>query len=615
MLPIGNRFVPVIKRVFRPRPVVFFVLGAVAVVALSGVGFARTQLALKAVVPNPDVVKVKEPLTVSLNQEVSADLEPSIEPKVEGTWSKEKTFLGATAATFKPKTRFVAGATYKLKLSNLKRIGTGAAIPDVEQTIRTQIPPALVSSTPVTGGPKQSVRPKLSVTLAAPNNDVRQLRATLTPAAALRPISDDDKTFTWEPIEPLKQNVAYTFTVDDSVMPDPKLQRLVSVQFTTVNAPSIVSARTGAHLVPGEPIDIKFDQPMNTNSSSIEFELKGKGSWLNALTYRFVPEQLERGKTYKYKVLKGIDSAIGGVLEEDREFSIATNGAVTGGVSPTGSNIKVGSAIRITFDQPVDHASTQSRFSISPAVQGAFSWSGNTMIFTPAGLGYQTGYSYTVAPGVVPTWGLPSTKAISGSFTTENQVTILNVPLYKQAYGRSCELASLRMLLAYRGIYTSDSALLPKVGYNPRARNGGTWDNPNQMFVGYVDTYSWSQGYGVHAGPIATAAKSFGRNATSHFNVSASFIADAVHAGNPVEFWGHISKPYADSWNTSSGVVQTTTSMHARVVYGVVGPANNPAGFHIQDPWSGTKFYWTTAQLMANMNAVPGVSNQAVVVY
>jgi uncharacterized protein YvpB len=171
------------------------------------------------------------------------------------------------------------------------------------------------------------------------------------------------------------------------------------------------------------------------------------------------------------------------------------------------------------------------------------------------------------------------------------------------------------MLLAYRGIYTTESALLGKVGYNPRARSGGSWDNPNQMFVGYVDTYSWSQGYGVHAGPVANAAKTFGRNATAHFNVSAAFIADAIHAGNPVEFYGHISKPVADSWSTSSGVVQTTTSMHARVAYGVVGPSNNPAGFYIQDPWTGSKFYWSTSQLMANMNAVPGVSNQAVIVY
>jgi uncharacterized protein YvpB len=583
--------------------------------ALSGVGFARTQLALKAALPNADVVKVKEPLTVLLNQEISADLEATIEPAVEGSWSKQQTLLGTTAVTFKPKTRFVAGKTYKLRLDNLKRIGTGAAIPDVERTFKTQTPPKVVSSSPAAGAPKQPVRPKLSLTLDSPNQDVRQLRATLTPAAPLRAISSDDKTFTWEPIGPLKQDVTYTFTVDDTVMPDPKQQRLVSVQFMTVTPPAIVSARSGIHLVPGQPIDIIFDQPMNTSSTAFEFELKGKGSWLNASTYRFVPEQLERGKTYKYKVLAGIDSAVGGVMEADREFSIATNGAVTGTASPGGTGVKVGTAIRITFDQPVDHGSAQSRFSISPALAGSFSWSGNTMTYSPTGMAYETKYTYSVAPGVVPSWGLPSSKAIGGSFTTEAQLAILNVPLYKQAYGRSCELASLRMLLAYRGIHTTDQALLSRVGYNPRARNGGTWDNPNQMFVGYVDTYSWSQGYGVHAGPVANAAKSFGRNATAHFNVSASFIANALYAGNPVEFYGHISTPSADSWNTSSGVVQTTTSMHARVAYGVKGPADNPTGFYIQDPWTGGKFYWSTAQLMANMNAVPGISNQAVIVY
>jgi uncharacterized protein YvpB len=172
------------------------------------------------------------------------------------------------------------------------------------------------------------------------------------------------------------------------------------------------------------------------------------------------------------------------------------------------------------------------------------------------------------------------------------------------------------MLLAYRGIYVTDYDILQRIGYTPRARDQSTnsWENPNVQFVGYLDTFSWSQGYGVHAGPVAAAAVSYGRSATASFGVSAAFISASIHAGDPVEFWGHIGPPQADSWNTPSGVVATTTSMHARVVYGVMGSAAAPTAFYIHDPGLGNSFVWSPAQLMANMNAVPGVSNQAVVV-
>jgi hypothetical protein len=48
---------------------------------------------------------------------------------------------------------------------------------------------------------------------------------------------------------------------------------------------------------------------------------------------------------------------------------------------------------------------------------------------------------------------------------------------------------------------------------------------------------------------------------------------------------------------------------------GVVGSAANPLGFYVNDPWKGTNSFWSASDLMANMNVVPGVSNQAVVVY
>ena len=53
--------------------------------------------------------------------------------------------------------------------------------------------------------------------------------------------------------------------------------------------------------------------------------------------------------------------------------------------------------ITLTFDQPMDPASVQAVFSLEPAVEGTFEWSGDhrRVTFVPDGAGYETGTTYT----------------------------------------------------------------------------------------------------------------------------------------------------------------------------------------------------------------------------
>jgi uncharacterized protein YvpB len=600
----------------KPRPWLGVAAVILAVGSLGWLLVNRTQRALAVTLMDQQSVRVAGPLKVAFSQDIG-NYKGELSPKVPGKWAQKRTVLGIEEAEFTPDKRLEAGRSYTLRLTSLKRSVTGRALPDITQKFTAQTPAAIKTFTPATGSKDVPVAAQFTVTLAEPNRGVRGLQPILVPAIPLKLVSSDDRTFIWQPEQPLKQGSAYTFTLTDALMPTPEKQLLLTSTFTVVTAPSIVSARTGGLFAQGQTVDIVFDQPMDTgNTTAFVFDAKGVGSWTGDHTYRFRPTSLTPGKTYNYTVKAGLKSSAGGVLEADRPFTFATNGAVTASVSP-GGTVGVNTAVRIAFNQAVDHGSAQARFSMSPAVGGGFSWSGNTMVYQTSGAAYQTAYHYNVAAGVVPAWGLPSVKAFGGAYSTETQVIKLGVPTYHQAYGRSCELASLRMLLAYRGISTTDYAILQRVGYNPRARDTGSnsWDNPNQMFVGFVDTFSWSQGYGVFSGPLAAAGRSYGRNVQNYYGVSAAWISSQVHSGNPVEFYGYIGSQSADAWNTSSGVVQTTTAMHARVIYGVAGSADNPSGFYIHDPWTATSFYWSAAQVMANMNSVPGVSNQAVVVY
>jgi len=589
-------------------------VGTVAVI-----GWMRTQGTLKVALASQQAVLVAGPLKVDFGQDVAAGYTATIEPQVAGSWKQEHTVFGVSAAAFTPTKRFEAGRKYALKITGIRRAVTGKRLGDIQAGFTVQLPSGVAKTSPAADAKDVGVKPRLSVTLRDANQGVRQLKPTLTPAEPLKLISSDDKTFVWEPQMPLKQGEKYTFTLEDTRVADPLKRNLFNNVFTVVAQPAIAAARTGGFFAPGQTADIVFAQPMEPSATGFKFDLAGKGSWVDDHTYRYVPTDgaLKPGTTYNYVVKAGLKSKVGGVLEADVPYQFASNGAVGASFSPGGGDVGLNAPIKVAFDQAVDHASAQAKFSLNPGAAGAFSWSGNTMIYSPT-LAYQSNYTIRVAPGVVPTWGLPNTAVLSGSLATLPETIKLGVPMYKTQYRMSCELASLRMLLAFRGVNVGDDKdLLSTIGYNPHPRDqaNNLWDNPNLTYVGDLGGYPNNTGYGVHAGPIAKEAQSRGRQATASFNVPASYISAQVHGGNPVEFWGHSTPSKADAWNTSSGVVQTWLSSHARVVFGVVGSADNPLGFWIIESMTGKPFYWTTDQLMANMNVVPGVSNQTVVVY
>ncbi len=199
----------------------------------------------------------------------------------------------------------------------------------------------------------------------------------------------------------------------------------------------------------------------------------------------------------------------------------------------------------------------------------------------------------------------------------------LKVPAYKQQYVNSCEASTLRMALAFKGInLTNDVQLLGRFGYNPTYKDwiNNIWDDPQKQFVGYVDVAGKPNGgYGVYGMPVVNAIKSYGRDveyATSTA-ITPSFLAKSIDNGNPVIVWGYSSYteiPY--TWKTKEGVdVKAFRGEHVRLIIGFKGGIENPQGFYLNDSQKGKYAeYWTTQKLMENINKVPGVTDQAVVV-
>jgi uncharacterized protein YvpB len=206
---------------------------------------------------------------------------------------------------------------------------------------------------------------------------------------------------------------------------------------------------------------------------------------------------------------------------------------------------------------------------------------------------------------------------LSGSSFSADNVIKLKVPVYKQVYQQSCEAASLRMALAYRGVETTDLKILELMKYDdqPAKKVDGAWqwNDPHQMFVGDKNgDQTKMTGYGVFGEPIAAASGQLGRPAAVQNDVKPEWLAQQVYAGNPVVLWGVSTKIKDEKWTTPAGQeITAPIRTHTRLVIGVKGDLAKPTGFWLNDP-AGTVIYWTTAQLTANVTQGIG---QAVAIY
>jgi WD40 repeat protein len=85
-------------------------------------------------------------------------------------------------------------------------------------------------------------------------------------------------------------------------------------------------------------------------------------------------------------------------------------------------------SIEVDFSEPVEHATAEAAFAISPAVEGAFSWSASSLTFTPAArLPLRTSFEVSVASGVRDRAGNAMTRATDPfAFETVGNPTVVS---------------------------------------------------------------------------------------------------------------------------------------------------------------------------------------------
>lgn len=572
--------------------------------------FIRTHLSVALAYKKDGMASTSE-WSLSFGREVRV-MRAALNPPVSGKWYVKNGLFGSSVIKFVPTNGFVKGETYVADIAIARTYDKGELIEIKPVRFIVSSAPGVASIT--IDGERKKIIPRPLIELVT---DETLMAHTLVPSIVgydihFEEITKESNRIVWKITDDLPYGTRLVFQVKDE-----KGALIIAREIETVVEPKIEHFSAKEYVIPGDIIKVSFNAPMATEPQPLTFDIAGSGVWTDPRTYEYTVSAVSGGMSYAVRLLQGARSLDGGIVTVEDTRMVSSPGAVVASFQSLQKEYNIQTPIEISFSQPVDRVSAEKAFRISPTAKGSFSWQGETLIFTPTKLAYQKRYTISLNVGIKAEYGLPSTEKVSKTFVTVPEVHKLAVPYYQQEYSRSCEAAALRMALAYLGINTNDMDIIKKIGYDPRpkdvARN--EWDDPREMFVGYVSKTN-GDGYGVYGAPIARAAEGFGRDAHFTTDITPQFLAQSVLAGNPVVLWGYTTLASPISWRTpKGGEVTALPGEHARLVVGVYGSASDPVGFYLHDPLSGKQYeYWDAGNLMKHVRAVPGVTNQAVVV-
>lgn len=361
-----------------------------------------------------------EPVTITFNRPIKNTVRYEWQQSIKGVWRKTGSFGMVSGLVFVPETSLPAGALLELDLENVEPVVDMSSGTKKQHVVYIQIQaaPTLRAIVPAKGATNVLADSVIQVAFSSANHNYRRLVFEgNVPLVSLEPTSHDDITFEWKRSAPLEQGRQYTATLLDKARPV-GMQEVATYSFTTVPEPHVSASHTG-FLYSGHTLDLIFDTDMVQTEKALQFDIAGAGVWQSPRHYSYTPTDFTQGKTWGYRVLAGAKSMEGGYFTKSQDFSVSTPGPVEIIYAvPTGSRVGTHMRIAVTFDKTVNHASAEAAFGIAPYVEGTFSWSNDTLIFTHSGLQSATRYTVTIAPGVRPThYGVPST-GYTMTFTT-----------------------------------------------------------------------------------------------------------------------------------------------------------------------------------------------------
>ncbi len=308
-------------------------------------------------------------------------------------------------------------------------------MPTLEPT--TPLPRPVVGFTPVPSDtvspivvqrspePGQEFAPDGGIQLVfdrAMNQSAVESAFAIQPAVAGKFAWADPRTLVFKADQPLARDALYDVVLkqtaraaDGALLRSAYQFRFATAGYLQVGqvipAPQATDVETNARItvifnrpvVPLTSLDqqANFPQPL-----TLYPPMPGRGQWLNTSVYVFQPDgPLVGGMAYTAKI-SGVKDTDGNPMSGDYSWRFSTQPPKVVWASPANASqqVRIETAVRVQFNQPVEAASAQQAFSLrvaGKAVPGAFDIVSNTLTFTPtARLPFDAQVEARVAAGV-----------------------------------------------------------------------------------------------------------------------------------------------------------------------------------------------------------------------
>ncbi len=548
------------------------------------------------------------PITITFDKPIDQNkLDFNISPEVEGDL-KFKSFLPfsnlARTIEFYPKNSFMPGEKIMVYLSYISNLANPN--PGHEYLLEFYSPSLPEIEAVSIEGKTENIPVTQSVVVEYSQSGLSSdWEVVIEPEAVVNlNYNEDLDQFEIQFPEMLAQSTTYTLEIyqipqiyeleTGEIVEQLEKELVKKYTFMTVKAPLISSIEpNGNSVLPNEDIVINFDQPMDPDNVvimlRIEPEINTEYVWNEEDTQLRISSDLQKDTEYSVTIQKGTESLAGGVVEADFIHKFKTIGAVqVTSVDPGNgtSSIPVTKAVTLRFDQPIDLESAKSKIHIYPANNPAQQIAGNvsgtqySITFSPGtSYDYSTKYQIKLDKGVNSIYGLNSSTDFYYGFTTQTQITRIEIVWDGQDVNYTCNFAATKMALSAKGVYVSETDLINLAGREPdfnfTTMSGG---NPHKGFVNYYGTY-WE--------PISKAVSNYRQNMVKSGWTLAEVCAE-VGKGNPIVTWGQNgwTTDTPRNWTATDGTYITGFSgMHSVVIVGCEGNPNNPTNIFIQDPW------------------------------
>ncbi|MEZ4715338.1 MAG: Ig-like domain-containing protein [Caldilineaceae bacterium] len=277
-----------------------------------------------------------------------------------------------------------------------------AAMTGAKAAAQTQAPPALVESVPAPGATWDGSPVRLVFDRAMAPDAAAQL--TIAPALAGETAVDDNAVI-FTPTDTPAPGQRYVFTLaakatDAEGVP---LGRDVTVAVVAAAPLEVTSTQPSDGVTDvgiDTPIMVIFNRPIVPLTGVdgqaalpqplvIDPPVDGTGEWVNTSIYAFTPANGLAGGTEYSVTVADVTAADGTTLAAPVTFSITTAAPSVVHIEPIGMPVAPDAEVRMVFSQPMDRATTQAAFAMTPTlgsdrtvVSGSFTWQDRDTAFT-----------------------------------------------------------------------------------------------------------------------------------------------------------------------------------------------------------------------------------------